>query len=151
MDSQGCRSSKRPLLVYNLWSIKSGSSVYCELHGHWDHCLSLLLLWLEPTYSCLMPNHGLVGSSAKTGNFLSIESHEWKTCTYLGSNIKVPFGMGHPHLHLKPSLYMCRRAQGSQIFKQDSIISICSCFIVFLRFGLLWLQAGRSGEWGYLG
>ena len=27
-------------------------------------------------------------------------------------NIKVPFGIGHPHLHIKPSLYVCRRVQG---------------------------------------
>ena len=34
--------------------------------------------------------------------------------------------MTPPHLHIKPSLYVCRRVQGSQIFKQNSIISICS-------------------------
>ena len=31
-----------------------------------------------------------------------------------------------PHLHIKPSLYVCRRVQGSQIFKQNWIISIRS-------------------------
>ena len=36
----------------------------------------------------------------------------------------------------------------SQIFKWNSIISIRSCFIVFLRFQLLRLQGGGAGGWG---
>ena len=37
-----------------------------------------------------------------------------------------------PHLHIKPSLYVCRKVQGSQIFKQNWIISIRSRVIVIL-------------------
>ena len=37
-----------------------------------------------------------------------------------------------PHLHIRPSLYVCRRVQGSQIFKQNWIISIRSRVIVIL-------------------
>ena len=56
-----------------------------------------------------------------------------------------------PHLHIKSSLYVWRRAHGSQIFKRNSIISIHSRFISFLRFRLLWLQgAGQVGA-GYVG
>ena len=54
--------------------------------------------------------------------------------------IKVAFGRGYPHLHIKPSLYVWRRAEGLQIFKRNSIISIHSHFIKFLRFLLLQLQ-----------
>ena len=37
---------------------------------------------------------------------------------------------------------------GSQIFNRNSIISIRSCFIAFLRFRLLWLQGDGAGGWG---
>ena len=62
-------------------------------------------------------------------------------------NIKVPFGIRHPpYLHIKPSLYVCRRVQGSQIFKQNWIISIHSRVIVIL---LIWVSlALRGGEVG---
>ena len=60
--------------------------------------------------------YGLMGSSAKTGNFFY-----WRVtgALFWVKNIKVPFGIGHPHLHIKPSLYVCRKVQGSQIFKQN--------------------------------
>ena len=66
-------------------------------------------------------------------------------------SIKVPFGIGYPHLHIKPSLYVCRRVQGSQIFKQNWIISIRSRVIVIL---LIWVYAalgGGAGRWGVSG
>ena len=44
---------------------------------------------------------------------------EGHSSTFWVKKIKVPFGIGHPHLHIKPSLYVCRRVQGSQIFKQN--------------------------------
>ena len=53
-----------------------------------------------------------------------------------------------PHLLNKPSLYVWRRAQGSQIFNWNSIILIRSCFIAFLRFRLLRLQGGGAGGSG---
>ena len=64
---------------------------------------------------------GLMGSSVKTRKFFIGGSQEQKRCTFFGvQNIKVPFVIGHPpHLNIKPSLYMYRRAQGSQIFKQN--------------------------------
>ena len=61
----------------------------------------------------------------------------------------MPFGIGHPpHLHIKPNLYVCRRVQGSQIFKQNWIILIHSRVIVIL---LIWVSSalgGRAGGWG---
>ena len=91
-----------------------------------------------------------MGSSAKIGNFFY-----WSITGALFwiKNMKVPFGIGHPpHLHIKPSLYVCRRVQGSQIFKQNWIVSIHSRIIVIL---LIWvslaLGGGGAGEWGCLG
>ena len=82
--------------------------------------------------------------SAKIGNFLigGSQEHFWV------KNIKVPFGIGHPHLHIKPSLYVCRRVQGSQIFKQNSIISICSRVIVILPISVSSALRGGTGGWG---
>ena len=47
-------------------------------------------------------------------------------------SIKLSFGIGHPHLFIKCSVYVWGRAQGSQIFKQNSIISIHSKVMAFL-------------------
>ena len=45
----------------------------------------------------------------------------------------MPFGIVHPpQLHIKCSLYVCSRVQGSQIFKWNSIILICSKVVAFL-------------------
>ena len=66
-----------------------------------------------------------MGSSAKTGkNFF--EGHHSTFC------IKMPFGIGHPHLHINCSLHVCGRVQGSQIFKRNSIILIRSKVMAFL-------------------
>ena len=46
--------------------------------------------------------------------------------------IKMQFGIGHLHLHINCSLHVWGRVQGSQIFKQNSIISIRSKVIAFL-------------------
>ena len=48
----------------------------------------------------------------------------------------MPFGIGHPHLHIKCSLHVCGRIQGSQIFKRNSIISIHSKVMAFLVISL---------------
>ena len=69
--------------------------------------------------------YGLMGSSAKTGKFF-FEGHQSTFC------IKMPFGIGHPHLHINCSLHVCRRVQGSQIFKRNSIILIRSKVMAFL-------------------
>ena len=74
----------------------------------------------------------------KQENFL-LEGHR---STFLGQNIKVSFVIGHPHLHIKPSLYVCRRVQGSQIFKQNWNISIRSRVIVILP---IWVSSARGG------
>ena len=51
-----------------------------------------------------------------------------------------------PHLHIKPSLYVCRKVQGSQIFKQNWIISIRSRVIVILPIWVsLALGVGQVG------
>ena len=76
----------------------------------------------------------------KQENFLS-EGHRSK------KDIKVPFRIGYPHLHIKFSLYVCRRVQGSQILKQlnylDSFKSYCnSSDLGFLGSG------GGAGGWG---
>ena len=57
--------------------------------------------------------------------------------------IKVPFGIGHPHLHIKYSLYVCSRVQGSQSFKRNSIILIRSKVMAFLV--ILLSQHGPCG------
>ena len=47
-------------------------------------------------------------------------------------------------LHIKPSLYVCRRAQGSQIFKQN-----LNSF-TFYRVFMIWASSapgGGAGEW----
>ena len=47
-----------------------------------------------------------------------------------------------PHLHIKSSLYVCRRVQGSQIFKQNRIILFHSRVIVIL---LIWVSLAWGG------
>ena len=47
-----------------------------------------------------------------------------------------------PHLHIKPNLYVCRKVQGSQIFKQNWIISIHSRVIVILLIWVSWALGG---------
>ena len=59
--------------------------------------------------------------------------------------------IGHPHLHIKPNLYVCRRVQGSQIFKQNWIISIRSRVIVILQIWVSSALGGGTGGWGVLG
>ena len=64
--------------------------------------------------------YGLMESSAKTGKFCFRRSseHFW---------IKMQFGIGHPSTYTSIALYMCGgMVQGSQTFKRNSIISICS-------------------------
>ena len=61
---------------------------------------------------------------------------------------KYHLGWDTPHLHIKSSLYVWRMAHGSQIFNRNSIISIRSHFIAFLRFQILRLQGGGAGGWG---
>ena len=67
-----------------------------------------------------------MGSSAKPGkNFF--EGH-WNT--FLHKN--AIWDRTLPHLHIKCSLHVCRRVQGSQIFKRNSIILIRSKVMAFL-------------------
>ena len=91
-----------------------------------------------------------MGSSAKTGKFFIRGSQEWKRCTFLGPKHKSAIcdRTPPPHLHIKPSLYVCRRVQGSQIFKQNWIISIRSRVIVIL---VIWVSSALGsgvGGWG---
>ena len=66
-----------------------------------------------------------MGSSAKTGKKISTGHRS----SFL---IKLSFGIGHPPLYIKCSVYVWGRAQGSKIFKRNSIISICSKVVAFL-------------------
>ena len=70
--------------------------------------------------------YGLMGSSAKTGKKIFYGSQEQffdKT---------VIWDRTPPHLYIKCSVYVWERAQGSQIFKRNSIILICSKVMAFL-------------------
>ena len=84
----------------------------------------------------------------KQENFL-LEGHR---STFLGQKHKSTIcDRTPPHLHIKPSLYVCRRVQGSQIFKQNWIISIHSRVIVIL---LIWVSSALdsgAGSWGVSG
>ena len=67
-----------------------------------------------------------MGSSAKTGKLFFRGSPEH----FLDKN--AIWDRTPPHLHINCSLHVWGRAQGSQIFKQNSIISICSKVMAFL-------------------
>ena len=89
-----------------------------------------------------------MGSSAKTGKFFIRGSQERKRCTFLGPKHKSAiWDRTPPHLYIKPSLYVCRRVQGSQIFKQNWIILIHSRVIVILP---IWVSSAL-GEVGQVG
>ena len=70
--------------------------------------------------------YGLMGSSAKTGKFCFRGSPEH----FLDKN--AIWDRTPPHLHINYSLHVWGRVQGSQIFKQNSIISIHSKVMAFL-------------------
>ena len=65
-----------------------------------------------------------------------VVAHRSKKHVLFGSETqKCHFGMEHPHLHTKLSLYYSRKVQRSQIFKQIWIILISSKVIKFYWFG----------------
>ena len=70
--------------------------------------------------------YGLMGSSAKTGKNFFRGSPEH----FLDKN--AIWDRTPPHLHINCSLHVWGRAQGSQIFKRNSIISIRSKVMAFL-------------------
>ena len=73
--------------------------------------------------------YGLMGSSAKTGKFFlgSLEHFLDKNAIW----DRTP-----PYLHINCSVHVWERVQGSQIFKQNSIISIRSKVMAFLVISL---------------
>ena len=76
-------------------------------------------VWRQKILSGLNLNMAYWDPVQKQENFL-LEGHRSKKDVLIWlQNIKVPFGIGHPHLHIKPNLYVCRRVQGSQIIKQN--------------------------------
>ena len=86
----------------------------------------------------------------KQEKFLSEGDKSKKDKIFGFQNIKVSFGIGQPHLHIKSSLYVCRRVQGSQILKQNWIILIHSRVIAILPIWVSWaLGVGQVGA-GYL-
>ena len=71
---------------------------------------------------------------------------------FLGLKHKSAIWDGTPsHLHNQPSLYVCRRIQGSQIFKQNSIILICSTLIVYFTIWAFHVWGLGQVGGGYLG
>ena len=67
----------------------------------------------------------------------------------------MPFGIGHPHLHIKPSLYVCRRVQGVPNIQTElnylySFKSYCNSsdlgFLGYVGGGLVGRWVG--GIWG---
>ena len=89
-----------------------------------------------------------MASSAKTGKFL-LEGHR---STFLGQKHKSAiWNKTPPHLHIEPSLYVCRRVQGSQIFQQNWIILIHSRVILILLIWVSLARGGQAGGWGCLG
>ena len=70
--------------------------------------------------------YGLMGSSGKTGKNFFRGSPEH----FLDKNAN--WDRTPPHLHINCSLHVWGRVQGSQIFKQNSIISIHSKVMAFL-------------------
>ena len=70
--------------------------------------------------------YGLMGSSAKTGKKIFRGSLEH----FLDKN--AIWDRTPPHLHINCSLHVWGRAQGSDIFKRNSIISIRSKVMAFL-------------------
>ena len=70
--------------------------------------------------------YGLMGSSAKTGKLFFRGSLEH----FLDKN--AIWDRTPPHLHINCSLHVWGRAQGSQIFKRNSIILIRSKVMAFL-------------------
>ena len=77
--------------------------------------------------------YGLMGSSVKTGKFFFRGSPEH----FLHKN--TIWDRTLPHLHINCSLHVWGRVQGSQIFKQNSIILIRSKVMAFLVISLsLW-------------
>ena len=70
--------------------------------------------------------YGLMGSSAKTGKKIFRGSPEH----FLDKN--AIWDRTPPYLHINCSLHVWGRAQGSQIFKRNSIISIRSKVMAFL-------------------
>ena len=81
-------------------------------------------------FSRLNLDDGLMGSSAKTGKKIFRGSQEH----FLHKS--AIWDRTPPHLHIKCSLHVCGRVQGSQIFKQNSIILMHSKVIAFLVISL---------------
>ena len=74
--------------------------------------------------------YGLMGSSAKRGK----KNFRGSPDDFLHKNAILD--RTSPHLHIKCSLHVCGRVQGSQIFKQNSIISFCSKVMALLVISL---------------
>ena len=74
--------------------------------------------------------YGLMGSHAKTGKkFVGVSQEHFLHKSAIWDRTPL-------HLHIKCSLYVCRRVHISQIFKWNSIISICSKVIAFFMISL---------------
>ena len=88
-----------------------------------------------------------MGSSAKTGKFFIRGSQERKRCTFLGPKHKSAiWDRTPPHLHIKPSLYVCMEGSGvknlqTELNYLDSFKSYCNSS------DLGFLGSGGWGRW----
>ena len=88
--------------------------------------------------------YGLMGSSAKTGKKFFCGSQE----QFLDKTV---IWDRTPRSYTSNAVYVWGRAQGSQIFKWNSIISIRSKVIVILPIWVSLALGGGAGGWGVPG
>ena len=78
--------------------------------------------------------YGLMGSSAKTEKNFIRELQQQKRLHFWVQNIKVPVGIGHhPQLHIKPSLYVCRRVPEDDVSMPKTFVHGHSHMKTFLH------------------
>ena len=63
--------------------------------------------------------YGIMGTSAETGKSFIGGLQEQKRCTFLGTKHKSAIWYRTPPTYTSDPVYMCKRVQGSQIFKQN--------------------------------
>ena len=103
-------------------------------------------VWRSKIFSGLNLNMVYWDPVQKQENFLLEGHRSEKDVLFWVRNIKVPFVIGHPpHLHINSNLYVGRRVQRLQIFKQNWIISIRSRVIIIL---LIWVSSALRGGAG---
>ena len=77
--------------------------------------------------------YGLIGSSATTEIKFIRELQQQKRLHFWVQNIKVPVGIGPPQLHIKPSLYVCRRVPEDDVSMPKTFVHGHSQIKTFLH------------------